>query len=159
MFRKLAAVLGAVLFLVFLSLGTNYWVYSELQKRLEIRLTGKYIPSLFLPAFKLRQCSFSWEDHLRLEQGDLKVTFDPLALLFHRRLRIIVSGRDNRITFLGDWARQQGVEMAVIDSMTADVVLGRRGLSEINEAEVLSKSFQFSLRNAEKKDEIRPEAS
>jgi hypothetical protein len=35
--------------------------------------------------------------------------------------------------------------------MLADIILGRRGLAGINEVEVLSQSFQFSLKNADKK--------
>lgn len=136
-----------------LSLGVNYWAFTELQKRLEIRVAGKYVPALFIPSFELRQGSFSWEDRVQLVDGNFKVTFDPLTLLSRRGLRIIVSSRESQIRLLGHWAQQQGIETARVDSMTADVVLGRRGLTGINEVEVRSKNFQFSLKNADKTEQ------
>lgn len=150
MLRKLVAVLVTGVLLAVLSLGVNYWAYTELQKRLEVRIVGQYVPAIFIPSFELRRGSFSWEDRVQLVDGNFKVTFDPLTLVSQQGLRIIVSSHDSKIKFLGSWALQQGVETATVDSMMADVVLGRRGLSGINEVEVMSKSFQFSLRNADK---------
>ncbi len=156
MLKRLVAVLGMAAFLCVLSLGVNYWAYTELQRRLEIRFAGKYVPVLFIPSFELRQGSFSWEDRVQLVDGNFKVTFDPLTLISQHGLRIIVTSHDSKIKFLGNWALQQGVETATVDSLMADVVLGRHGLSGINEVEVMSKSFQFSLRNADKKERKKP---
>ena len=159
MLRKIAAVLGMVVLLGVLSLGVNYWAYTELQKRLEVQIHGEFIPLFFIPAFELRHGNFSWEDRVQLVDGNFKVTFDPLTLVSQRGLRIIVKSRDSKIRFLGNWALQQGVEAATVDSMTADIILGRRGLAGINEVEVMSKSFQFSLKNADKLTTKKTEVS
>ncbi|HNX69354.1 MAG TPA: hypothetical protein PLL75_03415 [Candidatus Omnitrophota bacterium] len=151
MLRKVAVWIIAGILLGLVSAGLNYVVYLEIQKRLEIRMAGICIPAVFVPSFEVRKGSFSWEDKVQLLDGDFKVTFDPLSLVSQRGIRILVTGRKSRIKFLGSWALQEGIENATVDSMNADIVLGRRGLAGINEIEVLSQSFQFSLKNADKK--------
>jgi hypothetical protein len=149
-------VIAVFLVLSALSLGLNFWVYHEFQARLKIRMSGKYIPSIFLPSFEVRQGSFSWEDKVRLMEGNFKVTFDPLTLVSQRGIRIILTSRASRIKFLGSWALQQGVENATVDFLVADIILGRRGLAGINEVEARSQSFKFSLKNADKKTTQKP---
>ncbi len=159
MLRKLVALLATAALIAMLSLGVNYWAYTELQKRLGVQFVGKYVPAFFIPSFELRHGRFSWEDRVQLVDGNFKVTFDPLTLVSQQGLRIIVSSHDSKIKFLGSWALQQGVESATVDSMMADIVLGRHGLAGINEVEVMSKSFQFSLGNADKIKQKKREVS
>ena len=87
---------------------------------------------------------------VQLVRGDLKVTFDPVPIFSRRGLRVIVGSKNCEIKFLGDWALQEGIVAALVDSMDADILLGRRGLSGINSIDVKSQSFQFSLKNADK---------
>lgn len=140
-----------ILGLSLISVGVNYWVYFDIQKRLKIRISGQYIPMVFLPSFEVRRGGFSWEEKVRLLEGDFKVSFDPWSLVSQQGLRIVIASKGSKIQFLGSWALQEGIEEATLDSVTADIVLGRRGLSGINQIEVLSPSFQFSLKNADKK--------
>jgi len=149
--KRIAMVLSVCFILAGLSLGLNFWVYHELQVRLKIRMSGNYVPAVIIPSFEVRQGAFTWDDRVQLLDGNFKVTFDPLTLLSQRGIRIILTSKASKIKFLGSWALQQGVEGATVDSMVADIVLGRRGLTGINEVEVLSQSFQFSLKNADKK--------
>lgn len=156
MLKNILTVLVMAVILGLLSLGVNFWVYHELQRRLDIRFEGKYRPALFIPSFTLERGVFSWKDRVELLEGNFKVTFDPLTLVSHQGLRIIVESRGIKIRLLGSWALQQGIEEATVDLLVADVVLGRRGLSGINEVEVVSKSFQFSLKNAD--SSLRPKS-
>jgi hypothetical protein len=133
------------------SLVLNFWVYHELQSRLKIRMGGTYVPAIFVPSFEIRQGTFIWEDRVQLVNGNFKVTFDPLTLVSRGGIRIILTSKASQIKFLGSWALQEGIENATVDSMRADIILGRRGLAGINEVEVRSQSFQFSLKNADKR--------
>jgi hypothetical protein len=149
--KRISLVLAVLLGLSVLSLGLNVWVYHELQSRLKIRMGGQYVPAVFIPSFEVRQGTFIWEDRVQLVDGNFKVTFDPLTLVSRRGIRIILTCKASKIKFLGSWALQEGIENATIDSMIADIILGRRGLAGINEVEVRSQSFQFSLKNADKR--------
>lgn len=149
--RRIALVLAFFLGLSALSLGLNFWVYHEIQSRLKIRMGGKYVPALFIPSFEVKQGTFVWDDRIQLVDGNFKVTFDPLTLVSQRGIRIILTSKTSKIKFLGSWALQEGIEHATVDSMVADIILGRRGLAGINEVEVQSQSFQFSLKNADKR--------
>jgi hypothetical protein len=155
-FKRIVLVLVVFLALGVVSLGLNFWVYHEIQSRLKIQMKGTYVPTVFIPSFKVRQGSFTWEGKVRLMDGNFSVTFDPLTLLSRRGIRIILKSKMCKIKFLGSWALQQGVEDATIDFMLVDVILGRRGLTGINEVEVHSPSFQFSLKNVDKKIAPKP---
>ncbi|OGX11224.1 MAG: hypothetical protein A2351_06960 [Omnitrophica bacterium RIFOXYB12_FULL_50_7] len=149
--KRIALVLAVFLGLTVVSLGLNFWVYQEIQSRLKIRMGGTYVPAIFIPSFEIRKGTFIWEDRVQLVDGNFKVTFDPLTLVSQRGIRIILTGKTSKIKFLGSWALQEGIENATVDSMLADIILGRRGLAGINEVEVQSQSFQFSLKNADKR--------
>lgn len=149
--RQVLWAVAVILGLIAMSLGLNFWVYHELQARLKIRMGGKYIPTVFIPSFEVKNGTFVWEDRVQLLDGNFKVTFDPLTLVSQRGIRIILTSKSSKIKFLGSWALQEGIEDATVDSLLADIVLGRRGLAGINEVEVRSQSFQFSLKNADKR--------
>ncbi|MFA7255447.1 MAG: hypothetical protein WC133_05055 [Candidatus Omnitrophota bacterium] len=149
--KRIALVLAVLLGLSALSLGLNFWVYHELQSRLKIRMGGTYIPAIFVPSFEVRRGTFIWEDRVQLVNGNFKVTFDPLTLISQRGIRVILTSKASKIKFLGSWALQEGIEDATVDYLIADIILGRRGLAGINEVEVRSQSFQFSLKNADKR--------
>ena len=149
--KRIALVMAFFLGISAVSLGLNFWVYHEIQSRLKIRMGGTYVPAIFIPSFEVRQGTFIWEDRVQLVNGNFKVTFDPLTLVSQHGIRIILTSKASRIKFLGSWALQEGIENATVDSLTADIILGRRGLAGINEVEVQSQSFQFSLKNADKR--------
>lgn len=133
------------------SLGLNFWVFKEIQKRLEIKIEGHYIPAVFTPSFRIEKGSFNWEDKVSLVEGAMEVHFDLTPLIAGKGIRIVVQSPGAKIKFLGNWALQEGIEDATVDTLYADVILGRRGLSGINLIEAKSPSFQFSLRNVDKK--------
>lgn len=149
--KKVALVLAVLFGLSAVSLVLNFWVYHEIQSRLKIRMGGTYVPAIFIPSFEVRHGTFIWEDRVELVNGNFKVTFDPLTLMSRGGIRIILTCKASQIKFLGSWALQEGIENATVDSMMADIILGRRGLAGINEVEVQSQSFQFSLKNADKR--------
>ena len=132
------------------SLGVNFWVYKDIQKRLEIKVDGRYIPSLLTPSFRVENGTFNWEDKVRLVDGSIKVRFDLTPLFTKKGIRIIAESPGAKIKFLGNWALQEGIEDATVDTLYADVLLGRRGLAGINTIEANSPSFQFSLKNVDK---------
>ena len=148
--KSAAWVLAGLSILSAISLGLNVLVYHELQSRLKIRMGGSYVPAVFIPSFEVRHGTFVWEDRVQLVDGNFKVTFDPLTLFSRQGIRIILTGTTSRIKLLGGWARQEGIENATVDTLLADITLGRRGLTGINEVDVRSQSFQFSLKNADK---------
>jgi hypothetical protein len=139
-----------------LSLGLNFWVYQELQSRLKIRMGGQYIPAVFIPAFEVRHGTFTWEDRIQLVDGNFKVQFDPLTLVSRQGIRIIMTSTASRIKLLGSWAEREGIKNATVDSLVVDILLGRHGLTGINEVEVRSQSFQFSLKGADKSTAPKP---
>ena len=149
--QRIAVTLAVFCGLIAMSLGLNFWVYHEIQSRLKIRMGGQYVPAIFIPSFEIRQGTFIWDDRVELVDGNFKVTFDPVTLISQRGIRIILTSKSSKIKFLGSWALQEGLENATVDYMIADIILGRRGLAGINEVEVKSQSFQFSLKNADKK--------
>lgn len=149
--KNLLILVSWFLLVSLLSLGFNFGVYCEIQKRLGIHLRGRYLPTLFLPRFKFYQGSFVWKNRVQLVRGDFELTFDPLTVFSKRGIRVIVTSKNCRIKLLGDWVLQGGVEAATVDSMIADIFLGRHGLTGVNQVEVQSPSFQFSLKNVDKK--------
>lgn len=150
-FRFLMITVTVFLLAALVSLGVNFWVFKEIQKRLKVHLEGQYVPTVFVPSFRLEKGSFNWEDRVRLVEGSIKVGFDPLTLFSGRGMRIVVKSSGAKIKFLGNWAVQEGIEDATVDTLYADVILGRRGISGINEIEARSPKFQFSLKNVDKK--------
>lgn len=157
--RFFAAVLTVILIAALFSLGVNFWVFKEVQKRLKIRVQGRYIPTVYAPSFRIEHGSFNWEDKVRLVDGNVEIGFDFSTLLSQQGIRIVAKSSGARIKFLGDWALQEGIEEAAVEMLYADVILGRRGIAGINQIQVKSPSFQFSLQNVEKKDQagVQPE--
>lgn len=153
--QRIALILAVFGGLSAVSLSLNIWVYHEIQSRLGIRMGGKYVPAILMPSFEVRQGTFIWEDRVQLIDGNFKVTFDPLTLVSRRGIRIILTSAASKIKFLGSWALQEGIGDATVDFMIADIILGRRGLAGINDIEVRSQSFQFSLKNADKKATLK----
>lgn len=159
LFEKAVLVVALFLALCVLSLGLNYWAYFEIQKRLKIQVRGYYLPAVFVPSFTVREAGFIWKDRVQLVKGDLHITFDPLSLLSYHGLRILITSKGSQIKLLGGWALQEGMKEASIDSLHADIVLGRHGLAGINGIDVFSPSFQFSLKNADKQKGDVPKPS
>lgn len=140
-----------LLIVTLLGIGFNFLVYQDIQKRLGIQLKGQYVPVFLLPKFEFRQGSFIWKNKVQLVQGDFELTFDPLTVLSRGGIRLIVTSQNSELKLLGDWALQGSGEKMTVDTLFADIVLGRRGLTAINQIEVKSKAFQFSLKDVDKK--------
>ena len=135
----------------FVPASLSYAVSTLLQHRLGIRVTGNFIPSLFVPNFSMKNASFEWKDKVQLVSGDLKVEYRPLSLLPWKRLRIRLSGKGFHVNLLGSWAKMQGVQNAVVDSFGADFEMDAREIREIYLLDAQSKAFQFHIQQSEKK--------
>jgi hypothetical protein len=143
----LVAVLGALS-------GLNYWVFYEIQNRLEIRVTGKFTPDFFRTGFQIKNGSFFWKDKVQLVDGQVQVRYDPWTIFSQNGIRIIVKSDHADIRLLGNWAKWKGVESAHAELLYADFVLGSHRLTAINEIEVRSPSFQFVIKNIDRSTEV-----
>src|SRR5262245_38611857 len=84
-------------------------IRRALQTRLELVMSGKFVPAPFAPSFRLKDAAFEWRGKVRLDSGDLLVHYDPAALL-RNTLKLRLSGTGLEIRLLDDWAKSQGVE-------------------------------------------------
>ncbi|HOE68106.1 MAG: hypothetical protein BWY49_01313 [Candidatus Omnitrophica bacterium ADurb.Bin314] len=151
--RNLKALAFGVIFtgsVALLSASLNYFVFCELQKRLEVRVTGRFVPAVFVTAFRVKNASFSWEDRVRVARGEIRIGYDPLTIFSEQGIRIVAENSGADIELLGRWAEQQGVGSAKLDYLHADITLGHRKVTAIHAIEARSPSFHFSIKNAVK---------
>ena len=127
------------------------WVHYELQRRLEMKIEGKFIPMPFAPVFYLKDSHFEWNGKVRFESGDLKIQYNPFFLLAGGGIHVRLEGKNLQVRLLGDWAKMQGVEQAAIENLEADFSLGKKGLSEVYFVDVRSRAFQFKLKKSDNK--------
>lgn len=127
--------------------AAQYWVFDQIQKRIEIQISGIWVPSVWKPAFKVRQAAFQWKERIRLLSGDVEVEYDPLDLWVRRNFRIRLSSTNARIQFLGDWSKLQGGGEMAVEKLFADIALDTKGLKEIYAVEVKSPSYQFQIQH------------
>ncbi|MGI6240425.1 MAG: hypothetical protein ACOYJW_00605 [Candidatus Omnitrophota bacterium] len=130
--------------------GLNYWVFHEIQNRLEIRVTGRFTPDLFRTGFQIRHGSFFWKEKVQLVDGHVQVRYDPWTIFSRDGIRIILKSDYADIRLLGNWAKWKGVESARVELLDVDFVLGSHRLTAINEIEVRSSSFQFVIKNVDR---------
>ncbi|HXV27510.1 MAG TPA: hypothetical protein VD913_00950 [bacterium] len=111
--------------------GVGLWIKREIQSRLQMTIDGNLWPSFFQPSFQLKRARLVWPDRLKMKSGDLKIDYDPAALLSLGRLHIKIEGRDLSVTLLGDWAASQGVSDLKFHDFFADLDIGQKGLEEV----------------------------
>lgn len=145
---KLAAI--AVVLWVAVAVVSGFVVFHQIQKRLDLQIEAKFVPSFLLPGFDLKNVRFQWEGHVEFLSGDVRVQYDPLSLLFGKQIRIRVRSESSSVRLIGDWARMQGVEKARVDRLDAEVGLGRKGIREIYGVELESPEFQFHVRKSDR---------
>lgn len=127
--------------------GAEYWVFDQIQRRIEVRISGTWVPSLWKPSFTVKQAAFEWKDRVRFLSGDVKVDYDPWDLWARRNFRIRLLSENAAIQFLGEWGQLQGGEKMTVDKLFADIALDTQGLKEIYAAEVKSPSYQFQIQH------------
>lgn len=147
--RKKAPVFLLVLILfVALPPAANWAVFKRLEKRLDLRIEGRFAPVPFAPVFYLKNTRFEWKGKVFFENGDLKVDYRPLSFFSSEGMRTRLSGKNLDVRLLGDWAMMQGVEKAHLEKFDADFSLGRKGLNEIYYLQVESDVFQFHIKKS-----------
>lgn len=129
-----------------LSFGINAWVYSEVQKRLDIKIGGNYVPAIFLPSFTVKNANFLWKDKVKLVTGDLEASFNIFSVVSDKGVRIKIKSQNCDIKFVGKWANLQGVEDVLLKDFFADIAIDFNGISEIYQISAMSPEFQFSIK-------------
>lgn len=120
-----------------------------IQRRLDLKVEGIFVPIPFFPAFYLRDARFHWKDRVELLSGDLKVDYDPASFVAGRILRVRLSGNHLEIRLLGRWAELEDTEHAQVDQFHAGLGFGPQGLEEIDSVRLQSPTFQFQIRKTE----------
>ena len=142
---------GLLAFLLVLSLLpplASFWVREEMSRRTKIKIQGRFEPLFFLPVFYLKDVHLEWSGKVAAHSGDLRIEFDPFFFL-RPDLRVKLSSQNLSVTFLGDWAKNQGVRSTELKVFEADLALGREGIREIYSLEARSPEFQFHLEKSE----------
>ncbi|MFA6600413.1 MAG: hypothetical protein WC352_00180 [Candidatus Omnitrophota bacterium] len=147
--RLIVAVLSAAVIAAALPPAAGYWVFREVERRLDLRMTGDFVPVFFYPGFLVRNARFRWQDRVELLSGTLEVRYAPWSVFAGPLLRICLSSRGASIRLGGEWARMQGVEQAMVDVFEAELGLGPKGIREIYALEVRSPSFQFHVQKSD----------
>ncbi len=113
-------------------LAAGLWVKQEIERRLTMDIQGVFWPGFFRPSFELKKANFIWQDKVKVLSGNLKIDYDPISLLNHRRIRVRMEGRDLSAVLLGKWAETQGVQDLKFHDFFADFEIGEKGLEEVN---------------------------
>jgi hypothetical protein len=144
--RLLAGVLGGFLLLQALA---GFWVAWEIPRRLELRVSGMFLPLVVFPGFYAPNAKLEWKNKVTLLSGNLKIDYNLLPLMNRRSIRIKVSGENISARLQGEWARMQGVEDVKIDRLSADIEVAPEGLGEIYHVKAESPTFQFRIEKTE----------
>lgn len=138
----------------------GWWVWHELEHRMNVKISGRYSPAFFLPAFTIKDAAFEWDDKVKLVSGNLNVSYEPFSFLFARGgcalgsgdslLQVKLSGTGLRAELMGEWAMMEGVHGEVpIDHFSAELGFGSDGLREISSLFIHSPAFQFQIKKSE----------
>lgn len=130
--------------------ASGFLVFHQIQRCLDLKIAGQFVPSFLFPGFYVRDVRFQWEGRVEFLSGDVEVRYDPLSAILGKLLRIRVKSESSSIRLTGDWARMQGVEQARVDRLDAEVGLARKGIREIYGIELESPEFQFHVRKSDK---------
>ncbi len=147
--RLLSCVLIAMVLLTLSSPLAGLLVRHELERRLEIKIRGSFIPVLFRPVFYLRDARFQLEEKVELVSGTLQVEYFLHSLLHDRLLRVRLVSQNVQAKLLGEWSQIEGVSEVVLDRFIADLGLGTDGIKEIYEVDAHSSVFQFRIKKSE----------
>src|SRR3990167_3298335 len=94
--------LAAVLLPVALPPVGGWMIRERLEKRLDIKIKGNFVPAMFSTVFYLKNARFEWKGKVRFEKGDLRVAYELLSFFSNRGVRIRLSGKDLEMRLLGD---------------------------------------------------------
>jgi hypothetical protein len=139
-----ALVKGLAVYLAF-QLLAGFWVGREIPRRLDLKVTGTFLPLPFWPGFYSPRAGLEWKNKVTLLSGNLKIDYNLFPLLWRRSIRIKISGKNISARLQGEWARMQGVENIAIDRLDADIEVAPKGLGEIYRVIAQSPTFQFRI--------------
>lgn len=137
--------LTAALMAALLQFLTGLLVMRQIQRRLEIKISGLFWPVPLSPTFFSSDARFEWKNKVTLLSGNVKIDYNALRWVTQNTIRIKIKGRNIKAKLAGDWLRMQGVEEITVDTFEADVDVARKGLGEIYLVRADSPSFHFAI--------------
>lgn len=141
----LKPLIWAVVFAASVQLFTGFLVIHQIQRRLEIKITGTFWPVPLLPSFFSSNARFEWKNKVTLLSGNVKIDYNVLPWVTKNSIRVKIKGRNIKARLAGDWSKMQGVEEIEVDTFEADVDVARKGLGEIYTVRADSPSFHFGI--------------
>ena len=124
---------------------TGLWVSYEVPRRLDLKVSGFFLPLGVWPGYYSPHARFEWKNKVTLLSGNLKIDYNLFPLFVRRSIRLKVSGKNISARLQGDWARMQGVENILLDEFVADVEVAPKGLGEIYKVKAQSPTFRFRI--------------
>ncbi|GEM_PF-2476651 len=148
--RWLAPLIGGILLISLLNIGASFWVLKFLEKKAKHPIEGIFAPHPFYPSFKLESPRFNWRGRFEVHSGTFEVRYNPLYLLWHRKFRTQIAGREVGVTIAGELAESGGFSEIKVDWVDADIAFPRKGTLEIFSFNVKSEQMEFSLEREER---------
>lgn len=122
----------------------------QVKNRLGLKVSGGSLqPVPFWPAFQSRDLQVEWKNRITLLSGNLKIVYNVVPFVVRNHIRIRLTGKNIRAKLSGSWAKIEGVEDVVIDTLDVDVEVAPQGLGEIYFVHAQSPTFQFHIRKSE----------
>ena len=106
-------------------------------------------PILFRPAVQSKNLQLEWKNRITLLSGNLKIVYNVVPFVVRNHIRIKITGKNIHAKLSGRWAKMEGVEDIMIDTLDADVAVAPQGLGEIYYVHAQSPTFQFHIRKSE----------
>ena len=143
-----AAALVAVALLVAPQFAAR-WILTAARQRLGLTVDGRISLSWLKPEFVIRDTELSWDNKIKVGDGTLTVSYQPLFFFNPGRIRLKLLGTELKAELLGSWSELQGVKSATLQRVLADIELGPDGIREIYLVDVSSPEFQFQIKQSE----------
>lgn len=124
-------------------------ILAVAKQRLDLVVGGQMSPSWLKPEFVIRNAELSWDDKIKVVDGTLIVSYQPLFFFNPGHIRLKLSGTELKAELLGRWSELQGVKSATLRRVLADIELGPDGIQEIYLVDVSSPEFQFQIKQFE----------
>lgn len=139
---KLVVVFAAAL--VVLQAAAGLFIRGELERRLKIKIEGRYEPSFLQPQFYLRDARFELKKKFRVSAGDLEVRYNPLPL-GPSPLHVWLKGVGLKLQLLDSWAEMQGTNKEVlVTRFEAELQLSGKNLM-LHSIHLESPAFEFNI--------------
>ncbi len=147
------AVIFAVLFSLWgiQSLVLPRWILSKVGESLGVRVQGRIFPAFLGCSFTVKSLRLHWKDKVRVEEGQIRLSYAIASLLNAEGVRIQVEGRLLRVRLLGDWQYLSVGQSQLIDKVFADFVFNSDGLKQILTLDVSSPALSLQIGTSLKK--------